>query len=76
MPFFDYYCRTNGRVVEVHHAMGVRLKTWGEVCRAAGVDPGRTPAAAPVVRLVSDVQPRVFRLRGLDKDDYGKKLLV
>ena len=53
MPIYDYYCPHNGRVVEVRHSMNERLKTWGEVCRQAGIDPGETPLDAPVEKLIS-----------------------
>lgn len=74
MPFYDYYCEKNGRTVEIFHPLKTRLKTWGEVCRTAGIEPGGTPVDTPVVRLIAGVTPAVFRLKGLDKDDYGKKL--
>ncbi|MDP2652893.1 MAG: hypothetical protein Q8Q08_02555 [Candidatus Omnitrophota bacterium] len=75
MPFYDYFCEANGETVEVMHAMSVRLKTWGDLCRHAGRDPGKTPVRAPVVRLISGVTPQVFRLKGLDKDaPAGNKL--
>ena len=77
MPFYDYYCEKNGNTVEVYHAMQVRLKTWGEVCESAGIGLGRTPAIAPVIRLVSGVTPTIFKLKGLDKDaPTGNKLIV
>ncbi len=53
MPSYDYRCEQNGRVVEVFHKMSEKLTTWGEVCEKAGIEPGETPADAPVKRLVS-----------------------
>ena len=53
MPSYDYRCDANGRVVEVRHGMNERLSTWGEVCASAGIEPGDTPAATPVQRLIS-----------------------
>lgn len=53
MPYYEYRCRANGRTLEVRHAMGERLETWGELARCAGADPGDTPADAPVERLLS-----------------------
>ncbi len=74
MPFFyDYFCETNGKTVQVRHSATVRLKTWGEVCEAAGTDAGKTPLDAPVVRLIGGM-PYCFKLEGLDKDDYGNSL--
>jgi len=73
MPFYDYYCEKNGQTIEVFHGINTRLKTWGEVCDAAGVEPGRTPRKTPVIRLISG-EPIVWRLKGLDKDAPSKKL--
>lgn len=53
MPSYDYRCDENGKVVEVHHKMSEKLKTWGEVCEMAGIELGDTPADTPVVRLIS-----------------------
>jgi hypothetical protein len=57
MPKYDYHCPSNDRIVEIRHAMSAKLSTWGEVCLAAGVEPGDTPADAPVERLVGMAQP-------------------
>jgi|WetSurSiteA1Bulk_404760.scaffolds.fasta_scaffold349100_1 hypothetical protein len=76
MPFYTYYCEANDQTIEVAHPMRQRLKTWGEVCKKANIALGQTPAATPVIRLISRPQPVVWRLKGLDKDDYGKKLRV
>lgn len=75
MPFYDYHCEANGRTVEVFHKMNVRLKTWGEICQAAGIEPGDTPGDVPVIRLIGGA-PVVWKLKGLDKDDYGNKLAI
>jgi len=53
MPYYEYRCTTNGRTLEVRHAMNERLDTWGEVAAAAGIELGDTPADAPVERLMS-----------------------
>ncbi len=53
MPTYDYRCDANGRTVEVRHKLAERLQTWGELCERAGIDPGRTPLDAPVVKLIS-----------------------
>ncbi|MCK5215140.1 MAG: hypothetical protein KAR05_07295 [Candidatus Omnitrophica bacterium] len=74
MAFYDYYCEANGQTVEVQHSMTEKLKTWGEVCRLAGIDPGKPPKNTKVIRLVNDITPTVFRVKGLDKDDYGTRL--
>lgn len=53
MPYYEYRCTANGRTVEVRHAMHERLETWGALAGAAGIEPGETPADAPVERLMS-----------------------
>lgn len=53
MPTYDYRCDTNDRVVEVKHGMSEQLSTWGELCERAGIEPGDTPAHAPVQRLIT-----------------------
>jgi hypothetical protein len=53
MPTYDYLCRANQRIVEVRHRMGETVKTWGELCQLAGIDPGDTPKEAPVEKLIT-----------------------
>lgn len=53
MPSYDYFCEANGQVVEATHSMQERLATWGELCAKAKLDPGETPADAPVRKLIT-----------------------
>ncbi|MBK5937487.1 MAG: zinc ribbon domain-containing protein [Halorhodospira halophila] len=53
MPTYDYRCPSNGVTLEVRHGMDECVRTWGELCRLAGHDPGETPEDAPVERLIS-----------------------
>ena len=53
MPRYDYRCEQNGQVIEVSHKMSEKLTTWGELCEKAGMEPGDTPAEAPITRLIS-----------------------
>jgi hypothetical protein len=53
MPRYDYLCEQNKQVIEVSHALGQPLKTWGELCERVGIALGDTPADAPVERLLS-----------------------
>ena len=76
MPFYDYYCESNKKTIEVFHSINKRLKTWGEVCKYAKIKPGKTSPKAKVVRLLKDVNPTVFRLKGLDKDEPSKKMTL
>ncbi len=51
MPTYDYLCPTNGRTIEVQHAMREEIATWGALCARAGIEPGETPADAPVTKI-------------------------
>jgi hypothetical protein len=53
MPKYDYFCETNGQMLEASHPMSQRLGTWGELCATTGVDLGSTPADAPVKKLIT-----------------------
>ena len=53
MPTYDYRCDANGQVVEVTHRMSETLRTWGELCQRAHVEPGDTPTDSPVHRLAT-----------------------
>ena len=71
MPYYEYRCASNGRVLEVRHAMDERLATWGELARRAGTDPGETPADAPVERLMSAPVPLTASGGGADTGFQG-----
>lgn len=53
MPTYDYRCRATGRVFEVRHSIHDKLRSWGELCMAAGLDPGDVAPDTPVERLIS-----------------------
>lgn len=53
MPKYDYRCSATGAVVEVKHCMSDTMRTWGELCAKANIDPGDVPEEAPVERLLS-----------------------
>ena len=53
MPSYDYYCEANGTRLEVSHKMDRVVATWGELCELVGQDPGQTPPATPVRKLIS-----------------------
>lgn len=53
MPTYDYRCESNGRTVEVRHGMSESIRTWGELCERARIEPGETPADSPVTRLIT-----------------------
>lgn len=52
MPVYHYLCPVNETLVEVEHSIKTDLKTWGELCEAAKLDPGDTPADSPIERLL------------------------
>lgn len=56
MPTYDYRCTANGATVEVKHRMSETLTSWGQLCELAGIEPGDTPANAPVERLATGGQ--------------------
>ncbi len=56
MPTYDYRCSATGDVYEVRHAMSETIDSWGELCRALGVQPGATPLESPVERLANGGQ--------------------
>ena len=53
MPVYEYHCDANGRTVEVNHAIGSKIKTWGELCYAARIDLGDTDPMLPVRRVIT-----------------------
>jgi hypothetical protein len=53
MPTYDYHCPANGRTVEVSHKLADRVRTWGDLCRRAGLPLAGTPAGATVERLIT-----------------------
>lgn len=53
MPTYDYRCPANGQVVEVKHSINDAIRTWGELCAAAGIELAATPADAPVEKVLS-----------------------
>lgn len=53
MPTYEYRCETNNEIVEVSHSMMDELRTWGELCERAGIDIGKTPADAPIAKVIS-----------------------
>ena len=57
MPYYEYRCPDNGRILEVRHGMNERLETWGELASLAGIDAGPTAVEAPVERLMSAPVP-------------------
>ncbi|MFK7885037.1 MAG: zinc ribbon domain-containing protein [Phycisphaerales bacterium] len=58
MPNYDYHCPANGKTVEVAHAMGELIETWGELCERGGIPVGKVAADSPVEKAVSLVAAR------------------
>lgn len=53
MPRYDYMCDENGMTVEVIHRIGLQVKTWGQVCTLAQIDPGGTDPESPVRKVIT-----------------------
>jgi len=53
MPTYEYKCEANGRVVEVSHKMAEKVKNWGDLCKRAEINPGKTDPKAAVAKLMS-----------------------
>ena len=53
MPAYDYFCKANGRTIEVVHTINATLKTWGEVCYVSRIPLGDTDPLAPVQKVIS-----------------------
>jgi hypothetical protein len=56
MPTYDYRCDITGHVFEVKHRMNELIRTWGELCRHTGINPGHIAADSPVTRLATGGQ--------------------
>ena len=54
MPYYEYECTENGEIVEVRHGMDEQLTTWGQLADRCAIDPGDTPADAPIRRIMSN----------------------
>lgn len=61
MPLYDYFCEANGRTVEVRHGMAETVKTWGDLCARAGIEPEGTPGSARVIRKLTAAVPLTDR---------------
>lgn len=53
MAIYDYHCKANDKTIEVNHPINETLKTWGELCNKAEIDPGTTPPDTPITRLIT-----------------------
>jgi predicted nucleic acid-binding Zn ribbon protein len=53
MPTYDYHCPANGRTIEISHKMADEVRTWGELCRRAGIARGETASNARVEKLIT-----------------------
>lgn len=55
MPIYEYHCPANGRHIELVHSIHDKITTWGELCDAAGLEPGDTALDVAVERLLFPV---------------------
>ena len=52
MPRYDYRCDANEATLKVVHSITTEVATWAELCALAGIEPGSTPADAPVRKVI------------------------
>lgn len=69
MPMYDYHCAANDKTVQVTHRMSEEIKTWGQVCAMAQIEPGDTPADSPVSKV--HLGANVVRRKALGSDSSG-----
>lgn len=53
MPRYDGFRPSDNPAFQVAFWIGGGLRTWGEVCKAAGLKPGKTPVTAKVPRMIA-----------------------
>ena len=76
MPVYQYQCEANNRTVEVTHDSGVELRTWGELCYVAGLDPGVTDPGVPVRRVIRTAPAVSVQASNSELRDAGFTKLV
>lgn len=76
MPRYQYHCAANRRTVEVDHGAGAKVRTWGELCYAAGLSLGKTDPSAPVTRVIKTAPGVVANVSNSELRDAGFTKLV
>lgn len=76
MPRYEYYCAANRRTVEVEHDASATVRTWGELCFAAGTRLGRTNPSAPVRRVIRTAPAVTVEISNSELRDAGFTKLV
>ncbi len=76
LPVYDYLCPANGRTVEVVHDTAVTLRTWGEVCYLAQMQPGNTDPGAAVQRVIRSAPAVATNESNQELRDLGFTKLV
>jgi hypothetical protein len=53
MPTRECFCEAIGQTDEVSQRLSGLLGSWGELCQCLGTGSGKSPAGAPIRRLIS-----------------------
>lgn len=69
MPIYDYHCAANDRTVQIIHRMSDDVKTWGDACARAEIEPGDTPADSPVNKVL--LGANFMRRKAMGSDSTG-----
>lgn len=76
MPSYDYRCPANEGVFEVRHGVKETLNDWGELCAHLEIEVGRTPADAPVFKLIRSAPAIASVPTNAELRDAGFRKLV
>ena len=76
MPVYEYHCDTNGKTVEVNHTIGIRIRTWGELCYAAQIELGNIDPLAPVRRIITKAPAVAVTVSNSELKNHGFTKLV
>lgn len=76
MPVYEYFCKRNGRTIELTHPLDADLSIWGEVCYVAQIALGKTDPMAPVERVLTRAPSAVVQTFNSEYRNLGFTKLV
>jgi len=76
MPVYEYRCDENGKTIEVNHAVGSRIRTWGELCYTAQIALGNTDPLAPVRKIITKAPAVAVTVSNSELKSHGFTKLV
>lgn len=76
MPVYDYYCKANGRTVEISHPINTELSIWGQICYVAGIPLGKTDPGASVHRVFTRPPGAIINTGNAELRNLGFTKLV